>query len=67
MKITGKVKLDERSENGIEIDILTINLLSTPAEQMPISISRKQLNISLDINLNNRPIVLRNPTQPCSI
>lgn len=63
VEISGKVRHEERSENGIEIDIITIKVLSSPAEQMPISISKKKLNISLDTNLNHRPVILRNPAQ----
>lgn len=63
IKVSGIVSLDERAENGFELHINYITVLSTPYAQMPISINKKGLNISLETNLENRPYVLRNHRQ----
>jgi len=59
----GVVNLDERSTNGFELCLRSIKVLSSPFAPMPISINKKSLNVSLEINLENRPYVLRNHKQ----
>ena len=64
VKLTGKIVKDETREGRYEMQIHGIQVLSSPAEQMPIVINKKQLdNIPLDLNLNMRPITLRNPKE----
>ena len=64
VKVTGKIVKDETREGRFEMQIHGIEVLSTPAEQMPIVINKKQLdNIPLDLNLNMRPVTLRNPKE----
>ncbi len=63
VRVLGTVKAESRTENGFELIIRQITLLSSPAEQMPVSLSKKYLNVSLDVNLSLRPIVLRHPMQ----
>lgn len=63
VEVSGIVKLDERASNGFELILNSIVILSSPFEQMPISINKKGLNISLEVNLENRPYVLRNHKQ----
>jgi nondiscriminating aspartyl-tRNA synthetase len=63
IKVSGIVRLEERAENGFELHINYITVLSSPYAQMPISINKKGLNISLETNLENRPYVLRNHKQ----
>lgn len=64
VKITGKVVKDQTREDRYELQIHNIEVLSTPAEMMPIVINKKQLdNIPLDLNLNMRPVTLRNPKE----
>lgn len=64
VKITGKIVKDETREGRYEMQIHNIEVLSTPAEQMPIVINKKQLdNIPIDLNLNLRPVTLRNPKE----
>lgn len=59
----GVINLDERSTNGFELCLQSIVVLSSPFAQMPISINKKGLNVSLEVNLQNRPYVLRNHKQ----
>lgn len=59
----GIINLDERANNGFELCLSNITVLSSPFAQMPISINKKGLNISLEVNLEHRPFVLRNHKQ----
>lgn len=61
--IVGRIAVDERSRIGFEIHIDSYTILSKPAVQAPITINKKELTCSLDINLDNRAISLRNPAQ----
>ncbi len=64
VKLTGKIVKDETREDRYEMQIHGIEVLSSPAEQMPIVINKKQLdNIPIDLNLNLRPVTLRNPKE----
>lgn len=63
VEVSGTVKQDERASNGFELCLKNIKVLSSPFAQMPISINKKGLNISLEVNLENRPYVLRNHKQ----
>jgi len=63
VEVFGVVNLDERATNGFELCLTTIKVLSSPFAQMPISINKKGLNVSLEVNLHNRPYVLRNHKQ----
>lgn len=58
--VSGEVILNEQVMNGAEIRISEIEVLSRPAENIPIAINRKQLDIPLDTSLSYRPIALRN-------
>lgn len=56
----GTVKAEERAPGGFEIRLDSIKVLSEPAAPMPIVISKWKLNTSLEANLNNRALALRN-------
>lgn len=60
IEIEGTVKAEDRAPNGFEIRLDTIKVLSEPKEPMPLAISKWKMNTSLEANLNNRPIALRN-------
>ncbi|MCL6588459.1 MAG: aspartate--tRNA(Asn) ligase [Firmicutes bacterium] len=61
--IEGEVSADERAVNGYELHIKNVEILAQPAEPLPVVINKKRLNLSLDTNLNFRPISLRNPIE----
>ncbi|MBE5756232.1 MAG: aspartate--tRNA(Asn) ligase [Clostridiales bacterium] len=66
VKITGKVvnSKDAQGNDRFEVQIHNIEVLSLPAEQMPIVINKKQLdNVQLSTALDLRPISLRNPKE----
>ena len=60
IEVEGTVKIEDRAPNEFEIRLDTIKVLSEPKEPMPLAISKWKMNTSLEANLNNRPIALRN-------
>ncbi|MBO7149556.1 MAG: aspartate--tRNA(Asn) ligase [Clostridia bacterium] len=66
VKITGKVvsSQDAKGNQRFELQIHDIEILSLPAEGLPIVINKKQLdNIQLSTILDLRPISMRNPKE----
>ena len=65
-KVTGKVvsSKDAKGNDRYELQIHGIDILSLPAEMLPIVINKKQLdNIQLSTVLDLRPISMRNPKE----
>lgn len=60
VEVEGVVKSEDRAPNGFEIRLDSIRILSEPAAPMSLAISKWKLNTSLEANLNNRSIALRN-------
>lgn len=60
VNITGTVTENEKGYNGIELILKNISLISSPAEEYPLHVPNKRLGCTLDINLNNRSVALRN-------
>ncbi len=56
----GVVQSEERAPNGFEVRLTEIKVLSEPAAPMPFAISKWKLPTSLETNLDNRAIALRN-------
>ena len=54
------MKSEDRAPNDFEIRLDSIRVLSEPVAPMPLAISKWKLNTSLEANLNNRSIALRN-------
>lgn len=66
VRVTGKVvaSLDKNGNERFELQIHGIDILSVPAEQLPIVINKKQLdNIQLNTVLDLRPVSMRNPKE----
>ncbi len=66
VKVTGKVvaSTDAKGNVRYELQIHNIEILSLPAEGLPIVINKKQLdNIQLNTVLDLRPISMRNPKE----
>ncbi len=66
VKITGKVvsSTDAKGNERFELQIHNVEILSLPAEALPIVINKKQLdNIQMSTILDLRPIALRNPKE----
>ena len=60
LRVKGILNEEERAPYGREIRIREVEILSTPAEPMPLAIDKWKLNTSLEAKLNLRPIALRN-------
>ena len=60
LRVKGILNEEERAPHGREIRIREAEILSTPAEPMPLAIDKWKLNTSLEAKLNLRPIALRN-------
>ncbi len=66
VKVTGKVvsSKDAKGNDRYELQIHNIEILSLPAEGLPIVINKKQLdNMQLSTILDLRPISMRNPKE----
>ncbi|WP_347561933.1 Asp-tRNA(Asn)/Glu-tRNA(Gln) amidotransferase subunit GatB [Ruminococcus sp. Marseille-P6503] len=59
--VKGTVKENAKDFAGIEIELSEIKLISTPAAEYPLKISQGRLNCTIDVNLDNRTVALRNP------
>ncbi len=59
--LKGVVKENSKDFNGIEIALTSIKLISKPASEYPLKISQGKLNCTIDVNLDNRTVALRNP------
>ena len=66
VRVTGKVvgSFDKNGNQRFELQIHNIEILSLPAEMLPIVINKKQLdNIQLSTVLDLRPVSMRNPKE----
>lgn len=65
VKISGKVVQSQTRDGSerYELQITDIEILSTPAAIPPVVISKKQINCDLSVNLDYRPVTLRNPKE----
>ena len=63
IRVTGVVSAEERAPHGFELRLTAIEVLSQPAEVLPIAISKWKLKTSLETKLALRPITLRNPME----
>jgi nondiscriminating aspartyl-tRNA synthetase len=61
--MTGRVIEDERAEGGVELDLKSLEVLSTPKKSLPILVNDKAdyQKLELETMLNNRVLSLRNP------
>lgn len=57
---TANVVAEERSKTGFELQLISVEILSTPAEELPIVIHNKLVDTSPENKLDFRPITLRN-------
>lgn len=63
VKVKGIVNENLKDPNGIDIILSSIELISAPHSDYPLKISQGKLNCSLDVNLDNRSVALRNPME----
>ncbi|MCF2597152.1 OB-fold nucleic acid binding domain-containing protein, partial [Pseudoflavonifractor phocaeensis] len=60
VSVTGAVRTEGRAPGGRELAVESVEILSRPAEAMPVPVSKWKLNLNLDTELGLRPVVLRN-------
>ena len=60
VRVKGILHEEKRAPHEREIRIRGVEILSQPAEPMPLAIDKWKLNRSLEAKLNMRPIALRN-------
>lgn len=60
VNVTAEVVKEERSKNGWDLHLKEIEILSEPAEALPVVINQKLVDTSLETLLDYRPITLRN-------
>lgn len=60
LRMSGTVKKEPRAPHERELHIDFAEVLSEPAEPMPLAIDKWKLDTSLEAKLNMRPIALRN-------
>lgn len=58
--VEGEIAENEKAPGGKELVLSKVRLLSVPYEAMPVPIAKRKMNLSLETNLNLRPITLRN-------
>lgn len=61
--VEGKVSQDDRVALGCEILIETIDIKAEAHEPLPLTINKKNLGLTLDVSLTNRPLSLRHPKE----
>lgn len=61
VSITGTVKKEERAKGGYEISGEKIEVISKIAGELPIDLSKPQINLQLSTLLDNRTTTLRHP------
>ncbi len=67
VRLKGTLVKDDRSVLGFEIHISDIEVLSSPAENLPIVINKKKLDCNVDVKLDYRPVSMRNPHERAAI
>ena len=59
VRVTGVPRQEPRAPGGVELAAESVEVLSRPAEPMPVPVSKAKLNVSLDTELGLRPVTLR--------
>jgi len=61
--IYGKPKLEKQAPNGVEVEVLKVELIEKAATPLPFEVNRASdlLNIKIDTLLDHRSFSLRNP------
>ena len=60
VEVLAEVVKEERAHDGYELHLLSVRILSAPAEPAPIVINQKKVDTALEKKLDYRPISLRN-------
>ena len=57
--VTGTLREEPRAPGGVELAAESVEVLSRPAEPMPVPVAKAKLNVNLDTELGLRPVLLR--------
>lgn len=60
VEVKGVLEANEKAPGGVEMKLRELSVLSAPAEPLPLPVAKWKMNVSLEKNLNLRPITLRN-------
>lgn len=60
IKVEGTIKKDERAPGGFEVHLVNVDVLSTPHEAPAINLSKRKLGVTIEKNIELRPLTLRN-------
>ncbi len=60
VNVCGTVIESDKAFYGVEIQLKSIKMISKPEFEYPLKVSDKKLGCSLDVNLDNRSVSLRN-------
>lgn len=63
VEVSGTIQPQERAPFGYEIVLSSIKALADAAEEYPLKVSKKRIGATLEINLDNRSVALRNPSE----
>jgi len=61
VEVTGKLIENESCNNGIEIQLSDLIVISSVKDDLPLEINKESIDVNLDVLLNNRVLSLRNP------
>ena len=59
VEVTGCPRREARAPGGCEVAVEELDILSQPAQPMPVPLAKRKLNLNLDTELSLRPVVLR--------
>ena len=57
--VSGALREETRAPGGVELAAESVEVLSRPAEPMPVPVAKARLNVNLDTELGLRPVLLR--------
>ncbi len=68
VRVTGtlaeaRIKDRSISPRGVELKVESMEVVSSPAEHPPIDLSKRELDLHIDVNLDHRPLSLRHPVE----
>lgn len=68
VKVTGtlkaaRIKDSSIAPRGVELQLESVETISSPAEQSPVDLTKKVLELHIDNNLDLRPLSLRHPVE----
>jgi aspartyl/glutamyl-tRNA(Asn/Gln) amidotransferase B subunit/nondiscriminating aspartyl-tRNA synthetase len=60
VSVTGTVTENQKAVGGLELQLTSLQVISNSNEEYPLKVSNKKMGCSLDVNLDNRSVALRN-------